>query len=226
MIPAPPSRSARAEYELEQAERWMQRDPRERRLLRTALSAALVLHALLLWARLPDWGPAPARVEAPAQVMKVQFLRPPPPPPPQAMPQPPEPKTKKIPRPDPTPDELEPVLTPQFEPPPAPPEPAPPGPALTPSVGPVRVEPGSGPGLIKKVEPIYPALAKVARIQGTVVLDAVILQDGSVSEITVLRSANQLLNQSAIDALRQWRFTPGSQDVVMTLTVNFVLRNR
>jgi protein TonB len=216
VIPDPLSRSARAEYELEQAERWMQRDPRERRLLRTALSAAVLLHALLLWAHLPDWGPAPKRVEAPAQVMKIQFLRPPPPPPPQAKPKPPEPKVKKIPRPDPTPEEPEPIVVPP------PVEPPPP----VPEIGPVRVEPGQGPGLIKKVEPIYPPLAKVARIEGTVVLDAVILKDGSVDEITVLESANSMLEKSAIDALKQWRFTPGSQDVVMTLTVNFVLRNR
>jgi protein TonB len=225
MKPVAPGSDARVAYELKQAERWMRTDPRERRLLVPALSAALLLHALLLWAHLPDWGPAPTRIEAPAQVMKVQFLRPPPPPP-KVEPRPPEPKTKKIPRPE-IPDEPEPLVVPLQPPPPIPEEPMAPGLSpqpLAPAVGPIRVEPGQGPGLIKKVEPIYPALAKVARIQGTVVLDAVILQDGSVDRITVLRSANEMLNNSAIEALKQWRFTPGQQDVIMTLTVNFVLK--
>ena len=67
-------------------------------------------------------------------------------------------------------------------------------------------------------------IATTARIQGTVVLDAIIMADGSVGEITVLKSASPILEQSAKDALKQWRFTPGHQDVIMTLTVNFVLK--
>jgi len=53
---------------------------------------------------------------------------------------------------------------------------------------------------------------------------AIIMADGSVGEITVLKSASPILEQSAKDALKQWRFTPGHQDVIMTLTVNFVLK--
>jgi protein TonB len=145
--------------------------------------------------------------------MQVQFLKPPAPPP-AAPPKPPEPETKKIARPDPTPEEPEPVIE---EPPPAPePEPEP--------MGPVRVAAGQGPGLVKKVEPIYPPIARAARLQGTVVLDAVINSDGSVGEIRVLESANPIFEQSAIDALKQWRFTPGDHDVIMTLTVNYILK--
>jgi protein TonB len=90
--------------------------------------------------------------------------------------------------------------------------------------GPVRVSPGEGPGLVKRVEPKYPPIAQAARMEGTVILDAVIHQDGTVGEITVLRSANPLFDQSAIDALKQWRYTPGPYDVILTVTVNFTMR--
>ncbi|MEX2660667.1 MAG: energy transducer TonB, partial [Vicinamibacterales bacterium] len=139
--------------------------------------------------------------------------------PPTAPPKPPEPEVKKVPRPDPTPDEPEPV---KEAPPPAPPAPvATPEPAQT---GPVRVAPGQGPGLVKKVEPRYPPMARAARMEGSVVVDAIILKDGSVSEVKVLSSTHQFFDQACIEAVRQWRFTPGSQDVILTVKVNFTLR--
>jgi protein TonB len=212
------SREERKRHELEQAERWLSRDPAQRRLVTRALAGALVLHAVVLVARMPDWGPDPVRVDAPIeQAMKVQFLSPPEPP--KAPPKPPEPERKKVPRPDPTPDEPEPV---KEAPPPAPPAPvATPEPAQT---GPVRVSPGQGPGLVKKVEPRYPPMARAARMEGTVMVDAVILKDGTVSEVKVLSSTHEFFNQACIDAVRQWRFTPGPQDVILTVTVNFTLR--
>jgi protein TonB len=213
---AGPTRSRRAgvaEYELREAERYVGADAAERKLVVRSAIGAVLLHAVLLGGRLPAWGPDPVRVDAPSEVMQVQFLKPPAPPP-AAPPKPPEPETKKIARPDPTPEEPEPVIE---EPPPAPePEPEP--------MGPARVAAGQGPGLVKKVEPIYPPIARAARLQGTVVLDAVINSDGSVGEIRVLESANPIFEQSAIDALKQWRFTPGDHDVIMTLTVNYILK--
>ena len=212
------SRDERRRQELLQAERWLSRDPAQRRLITRALVGALVLHAVVLVARMPDWGPDPVRVNEPIeQAMKVQFLSPPEPK--KAPPKPPEPERKKVPRPDPTPDEPEPV---KAAPPPAPPAPvATPEPAQT---GPVRVSAGQGPGLVKKVEPRYPPMARTARIEGSVVVDAVILKDGTVSEVKVLSSTNPLFNQACIDAVSQWRFTPGPQDVILTVTVNFTLR--
>ena len=212
------SREERRRYELEQAERWLSTDPAQRRTVARALAAAIVLHAVVLVARMPDWGPEPVRVDAPVeQAMKVQFLSPPEPQ--KAPPKPPEPERKKVPRPDPRPDEPEPV---KEAPPPAPPAPvATPEPAQT---GPVRVAAGQGPGLVKKVEPRYPPMARTARIEGSVVVDAVITKDGTVSDVKVLSSTNPLFNQACIDAVRQWRFTPGSQDVILSVTVNFTLR--
>ena len=81
--------------------------------------------------------------------------------------------------------------------------------------------------LINKVQPIYPALAKQARIQGTVRLQAVIAKDGSVVELQVL-SGHPLLQQAALDAVRQWRYQPTllnlePVEVVTTIDVIFTL---
>lgn len=217
----PLSPSNRARQEIDQAERWLQNDPEQRRLVMRALVAALVLHATVLVARIPGWGSDPRRVDAPQQVaMKVQFLRPPAPP--KAPAKAPEAVTKTVPRPDPTPDEPEPV---KEAPPPTPAPSTTIGlPSSAQDMGPIRVSPGQGPGLIKKVEPQYPPMARAARIEGKVVVDAVIRKDGSVSDVAVLSSTNRLFDQPCIDAVRQWRFTPSPQDVVLTVTVNFTLR--
>jgi len=219
-----PGAESRAAQEFDQAAGWLGPDYAQRRLIQRALVAALALHATVLLARMPDWGPDPVRVDAPReQQMKVQFLKPPPPPP-KTPPKPPEPEKKKIPRPDPTPDEPEPIK----EPPPPPPlpaqEPAPPTPMPAQETGPVRVSPGQGPGLIKKVEPRYPPIARTARMEGTVVVDAVIRKDGTVSDVKVLNSTSEMFDQACIDAVRQWRFTPGPQDVILTVTVRFTLK--
>lgn len=234
-------RETRAQQELDQAERWMREDTSERKPVVWALAIALVLHAGILAARMPGWSD-PVRMEKPEEevAMKVQFLQPPPPPPPPEAPppEPPPPEKKKVPRPDPRPDEPEPIVTPPPRPPepprdyvpspvPAPPAPAPappaPAPAPAEQMGPIRVSPGQGPGIIKKVEPIYPPMARTARMQGTVVLDAVILKDGTVSNVNVVKSANPMFDKAAMNALRQWRFSPGEQDVIMSLTVHFKL---
>jgi protein TonB len=209
-----------AATELAEAERWVRQDPQDRRLIKRGLVAAVVLQLVVLVARLPAWGPEPKRIDAPQeQAMKVQFLKPPPPPP-KVEPKP-KPETKRIPKPDPTPEEPEPEVA---EPAPVESE-APPAPVTEPvQTGPVRVSPGQGPGLIKRVEPKYPPIALTARMQGTVILDAVIHKDGTVGEITVLKSGGELFDQPAIDALKQWRYTPGSYDVILTVTVNFTLR--
>ncbi len=61
--------------------------------------------------------------------------------------------------------------------------------------------------LISKPEPTYPAIAKAARIQGTVVLSATISKTGTIEHLTVV-SGPQMLAQSAIDAVKQWRYKP------------------
>jgi protein TonB len=75
--------------------------------------------------------------------------------------------------------------------------------------------------------PRYPAIAQASRVEGVVILEAVIAEDGSVQDVRVLRS-RPLLDDAAVEAVRQWRFTPtllGGQPVpvVMTVTVSFTL---
>jgi protein TonB len=84
------------------------------------------------------------------------------------------------------------------------------------------------PTKIKHVVPVYPALAQSVRKEGTVILEAVINERGEVSQVRVLRSI-ELLDGAAMDAVRQWRFTPTLLNgqpvpVVMTVTVSFQLK--
>ena len=65
-------------------------------------------------------------------------------------------------------------------------------------------------------------------MQGTVILEAVINEQGEVSQVRVLRSV-QLLDEAAMNAVRQWRFTPTllngqAVPIVMTVTVSFQLK--
>jgi periplasmic protein TonB len=84
------------------------------------------------------------------------------------------------------------------------------------------------PRKIVDVQPLYPPLARAAHQQGVVILETIIDAAGSVEQVRVLRGF-PLLDQAAIDAVRQWRFTPALLNgqpvpVVMTVTVNFVLQ--
>ena len=78
------------------------------------------------------------------------------------------------------------------------------------------------------VDPRYPPVAQAARVQGVVILEAVIGPDGRVTDVKVLRSV-PLLDEAAIEAVRQWTYTPTllngvAVPVIMTVTVNFQLR--
>ena len=81
---------------------------------------------------------------------------------------------------------------------------------------------------IKEVAPVYPAIAQSARVQGVVIIEAVIGPDGRVQDAKVLRSI-PLLDSAALDAVRQWQYTPTLLNgvpvpVIMTVTVNFTLQ--
>lgn len=103
--------------------------------------------------------------------------------------------------------------------PPPPPEPA----------GPIRLHSGmKAPVKTTDVAPVYPVIAKTAHVQGVVILEAVLNAQGGVESVRVLRSL-PLLDQAAVDAVQQWRFTPALLNgqpvpVVMTVTVNFTLQ--
>ena len=87
---------------------------------------------------------------------------------------------------------------------------APPPPrAPRPTPAPIRVGGNiKPPELTRRVEPIYPDAAVQARMHGVVILEAMVSAEGRVVELTVLRSANRLLDGSAIAAVRQWQYQP------------------
>ena len=94
--------------------------------------------------------------------------------------------------------------------------------------GPVRV--GGGvpqPVQLRKVNPVYPPIAQSARVQGVVILELTLDAQGFVTDARILRSI-PLLDQAAIDAVRQWQYTPTllngvAVPIVMTATVQFTL---
>jgi protein TonB len=83
------------------------------------------------------------------------------------------------------------------------------------------------PNKIKAPQPVYPDIAKQARVQGIVILEAIIDPAGNVTNVRVLRSI-PLLDQSAIEAVKRWKYEPTLLNgvpvpIVMTVTVNFSL---
>jgi TonB family protein len=83
------------------------------------------------------------------------------------------------------------------------------------------------PRKLQHVSPAYPDIAKQARVQGIVILECVITAEGHVGKVTVLRGI-PLLDEAAIEAVRQWRYAPTLLEgqpvpVIMTVTVNFRL---
>ena len=138
------------------------------------------------------------------------------------------------------------VPFPSFDAEPAPPPPPPPPPASRGPRAAVAKAPASDPAgasppqavrvggtipeptKVQHVSPEYPEIARSARVQGIVILEATIDPRGRVSEVRVLRGV-PLLNPAAIDAVRQWEYTPTLLNgvpvpVIMTVTVKFSLR--
>jgi TonB family protein len=94
--------------------------------------------------------------------------------------------------------------------------------------------PGSGienPQLLREVKPQYTADAMRAKIQGIVVVECIVLPDGTVGEVHVIKSLDPTfgLDQEAVKAARQWRFAPGRKQgqpvpVLVTIELEFNLR--
>lgn len=103
--------------------------------------------------------------------------------------------------------------------------PPPPRPPVPPQrVGGVIKEPKK----LKDVAPVYPSLAVQSRVEGVVILECVVDTRGRVREAKVLRGV-PLLDQAALDAVRQWVYSTTLVDgvpvpVILTVTVNFRLR--
>jgi TonB family protein len=165
------------------------------------------------------FGAPPPPPPAPPAEMSGRPMPPPPPPPP--------PQTSS--RPGPLPSAPPPVQT-ASRPGAAPPPPPPPDwTSQDTSDPPLRIG-GTikAPMKVKNVNPVYPQDAQDAKVQGVVIMEARIERDGTVSRARVLKSI-PMLDDAAVEAVRQWEFTPtllngAPVPVMMTVTVNFTLQ--
>jgi protein TonB len=108
------------------------------------------------------------------------------------------------------------------------------GPGTGGGVGGGEYRPGNGvtiPQLVREVKPAYTADAMRAKVQGTVWLECVVMPDGTVGRVQVVRSLDSTfgLDQEAIKAAKQWRFRPGMRQgepvpVLITIELAFTLR--
>jgi protein TonB len=108
------------------------------------------------------------------------------------------------------------------------------GPGFGGGTGGGAYRPGNGvqlPQPLKEVKPQYTADAMRAKVQGTVLLECVVLPDGTVGSVEVVRSLDSTfgLDQEAIKAAKQWRFRPGTRlgepvAVLVTIELTFTLR--
>ncbi len=101
-------------------------------------------------------------------------------------------------------------------------------PAAPPALShPLKVSHWAEGNVIFRVQPVYPPLARQARIQGSVELRAIISKTGTIENLVVV-SGHPMLVKSAIEAVRQWRYRPyllnnDPIEVETDVTVNFVL---
>jgi protein TonB len=83
--------------------------------------------------------------------------------------------------------------------------------------------------LVKRVNPVYPREAKEKGITGTVVCRITIAETGKVTDVEVRRSPDQLLTESAVDAVRQWEYEPPQKNgepvtAISDVTIRYELK--
>jgi TonB family protein len=210
-------------------------DEEDNRKLRRAIVIAVVLHAILLAVPIAQGFDKDIKPPEKPKVYVVQQVRFRPPPPKQQE-ELLKPRTKKVPIPDQTPDEPEPIRVVEeveqrldipvddtvFGIPEGPPAVEPDGPIL---VG-GDVKP---PERVFAPQPAYTEIARRARIQGVVIVQAIIDKAGNVTNVKVLKGLPMGLEEAAVDAMKQWKFKPATLNgrpvtVYYNLTVNFKLQ--
>ena len=213
---------------------------REKIIRRWAVVIALLFHGALLSVTFPTLGTNTRDFQREQKVFVLEQTRFKPPPP-RGQPQPPERRKKRVPIPDPTPDDPEPVIDPEvilpeidlpdlsdvvFGIPDAPPGI---GSSYGSGEGPFQVGgdilPPQG---IHTPKPAYTEEARMARIQGIVILQTVIDIEGNVTEMKVLKGLPQGLTESAVTTVAQWKFEPATRNgepvpVYYHLSVRFSL---
>lgn len=203
--------------------------------LRIAFAIAILFHIGLLIVHLPELTKAAAPEPEKKKVYVVQQVRFKPPPP-QKQQEIPKPKAKKVPIPDPTPDEPEPIRTPEeLEPTVDLPETdvvfdIPEGPPPSEPEGPIHVGGDvKAPVKVHAPSPEYTEIARKARIQGVVIVQAIVDKNGNVQNVKVLKGLPMGLDKQAVEAIKGWKFEPATLngkpvDVYYNLTVNFTLQ--
>ncbi|TNF70645.1 MAG: TonB family protein [Acidobacteria bacterium] len=205
----------------------------DRKTIRRAAIAALLVHAVLLSLKLPELAVAADDVTHKPKIFVLQTPRMLPPEP-QPEPVRPQRRERKVFVPDPTPDDPEPIWTEQLEPavelsdsglvfdfPSAPP----------PFESDIAIPVGgevTKPVKIFFPKPQYNELARRAGLEGIVILQAVIDRQGQVGEVEVLKGLPLGLTESAVAAVERWRFEPATLRgkpvrVYFNLTVKFGL---
>jgi TonB family protein len=214
---------------------FLMEDKEDDKTMRNSLIGAFIAHLIFLVINFPQIVAEPQEAQKDKKVYVVQQVRFQPPPPKQKK-ELPKPKAKKVPIPDPTPDEPEPIRLEEPEPevdlpdvddivfgiPDAPPVAEPTGPVHV--GGDVRK-----PEKIHAPPPQYTEIARKARIQGVVIVQAIIDKEGLVTNVKVLKGLGMGLSEEAIKAIKTWKFTPATLngkpvDVYYNLTVNFRLQ--
>jgi TonB family protein len=206
----------------------------DRKYMRIAIAVAIVIHIVIFLITVPE---IVAQAGAPKKqkvyvVQQVRFK----PPPPKQKQEIPKPKAKKVPIPDPTPDEPEPIrlpdeITPEIDIPDTDiifgiPE----GPPAAEPEGPIRVGGDvKPPAKIVAPSPQYTEIARKARIQGVVIIEAIINKEGNVTNVKILKGLPMGLDDAAADAVKKWKFKPATLNgkpvaVIYNLTVNFRLQ--
>ncbi len=214
---------------------FAEEDAEDSKAMRITYIVAALLHVGLMFFVMPKASETQV-VEKEKKVYMVQQVRFQPPPPKEKR-ELPKQKAKKVPIPDPDPDEPEPIVEdvvdePEFDLPPTddlvfdiPDAP----PAAEPE-GPIHV----GGDVMKPVKviapsPQYTEIARKARIQGVVIVQAIINKQGRVENVKVLKGLPMGLEEEAVKAIKGWTFEPATLngkpvDVYYNLTVNFRLQ--
>ena len=206
----------------------------DKKTMRIAIGLAIVIHIVFFLIKVPEMVAQAQEAKKP-KVYVVQQVRFKPPPPKQQQ-DIPKARSKKVPIPDPTPDEPEPIRLPEDidteieipdtdiifgipeGPPPAEPE------------GPIRVGGDVQPPVkVSAPSPQYTEIARKARIQGVVIVEAIIDKVGNVTNVKILKGLPMGLDTAAADAVKKWKFKPATLNgkpvaVIYNLTVNFRLQ--
>lgn len=218
-------------------------DSKKRR--RGALAAAILLHALILMISFPTLRKEPKQISSNRAVYVVEQVRfePPAPRKQQKQEAPKKKKAKRIPIPDPTPDAPEPIIDEEleieipeldtdvigdlFEIPDAP---GGTGTARGGAPGPMWIQGDvTPPEKLHSPQPRYTEEARKARVQGVVILQAIVDALGNVTSVEVVKGLPEGLEESAVQTVMQWKYKPALHNgepvpVYMNLTITFSLQ--